>query len=57
MTARCTIVRICPRTTLAGNAPADWIPLCPAEFYAENEIDLRMHTMVTALSNQGSWFR
>ena len=34
---------------LAGNAPDDWIPLRPAEFYADNRIDLRLDTRVTAI--------
>jgi apoptosis-inducing factor 3 len=34
---------------LAGNAPEDWVPLRPPEFYAENEIDLRLRTEATAI--------
>ena len=34
---------------LAGTAEADWIPLRPAEFYAEHAIDLRLNTRVTAI--------
>jgi apoptosis-inducing factor 3 len=34
---------------LAGNAPEEWIPLHPAEFYAENRIDLRLGARVTAI--------
>ena len=34
---------------LAGTAPEEWIPLRPAEFYAENGIDLRFGTTATAI--------
>jgi NADPH-dependent 2,4-dienoyl-CoA reductase/sulfur reductase-like enzyme/nitrite reductase/ring-hydroxylating ferredoxin subunit len=34
---------------LAGNAPDDWIPLRPPEFYTGNRIDLRLNTRVTKL--------
>jgi NADPH-dependent 2,4-dienoyl-CoA reductase/sulfur reductase-like enzyme len=34
---------------LAGTAPEDWIPLQPAEFYAERKIDLRLGCEVTAI--------
>ena len=34
---------------LAGNAPEEWIPLRPREFYAENRIDLHVGTRVTAI--------
>jgi NADPH-dependent 2,4-dienoyl-CoA reductase/sulfur reductase-like enzyme len=34
---------------LVGTAPADWIPLRPAEFYAEHRIDLILKSRVTAL--------
>src|SRR5215475_1141862 len=34
---------------LAGNAPDDWIPLRPAEFYTDNRIDLRLGTRVMAV--------
>ena len=34
---------------LAGTAEADWIPLRPAEFYAERGIDLRLATRVAAI--------
>ena len=34
---------------LAGSAPDDWIPLRSPEFYADNRIDLRLATRVTAL--------
>jgi apoptosis-inducing factor 3 len=34
---------------LAGTAPEDWIPLRPAEFYAQHDIDLRLSTQATAI--------
>ena len=34
---------------LAGNAPEDWVPLRGDDWYAENKIDLRLNTDVTAL--------
>src|SRR5690242_15285083 len=34
---------------LAGSAPQEWIPLRPPEFYAQNNIDLRLGTEVTAI--------
>jgi apoptosis-inducing factor 3 len=34
---------------LAGNAPEEWIPLRPPEFYGENKIELRLGTRVIAI--------
>ena len=34
---------------LAGNAPEDWIPLRPGEFYRDNRIDLRLSATVEQL--------
>jgi NADPH-dependent 2,4-dienoyl-CoA reductase/sulfur reductase-like enzyme/nitrite reductase/ring-hydroxylating ferredoxin subunit len=34
---------------LAGTAPEEWIPLRPAEFYAENGIELQLGTAATAI--------
>jgi len=34
---------------LAGNAPEDWIPLRPPEFFAEKKIDLVLGTRATSL--------
>jgi NADPH-dependent 2,4-dienoyl-CoA reductase/sulfur reductase-like enzyme/nitrite reductase/ring-hydroxylating ferredoxin subunit len=34
---------------LAGSAPEDWVPLRGDDWYAENKIDLRLNTEVTAL--------
>src|ERR1700739_2804189 len=46
--------RLCDRPNLskdylAGNAPEGWIPLRPPEFYAEQEIELRLRTRVVAI--------
>jgi apoptosis-inducing factor 3 len=34
---------------LAGNAPEDWIPLRPDDFYSGNKIDLRLKSAVAAI--------
>jgi apoptosis-inducing factor 3 len=34
---------------LAGNAPEEWIPLRPDDFYPQNHIDLRLNTRVAAI--------
>ena len=34
---------------LAGNAPEEWVPLRPAEFYAEHGIELRLGARVVAV--------
>jgi len=34
---------------LAGSAPEDWLPLRPDDFYAENDIELRLKTKVAAV--------
>jgi NADPH-dependent 2,4-dienoyl-CoA reductase/sulfur reductase-like enzyme len=34
---------------LAGNAPEEWIPLRPAEFYREQKIDIFTHTSVASI--------
>jgi NADPH-dependent 2,4-dienoyl-CoA reductase/sulfur reductase-like enzyme/nitrite reductase/ring-hydroxylating ferredoxin subunit len=34
---------------LAGSAPEDWVPLRDDKFYAENAIDLRLKTNITAI--------
>jgi apoptosis-inducing factor 3 len=38
---------------LAGTAPEEWIPLRPPEFYAENDIELRLGTTATAIDVAG----
>jgi NADPH-dependent 2,4-dienoyl-CoA reductase/sulfur reductase-like enzyme len=39
----------CSKDYLAGNAPEDWIPLKPSEFYREHAIDVVLGTEVTAI--------
>jgi apoptosis-inducing factor 3 len=34
---------------LAGNAPEDWLPLKPDDFYADQEIDLKLKSEVTSI--------
>src|SRR5438093_6329356 len=37
---------------LAGNAPAEWVPLRPESYYPENGIDLRLKTNATGLDTR-----
>jgi NADPH-dependent 2,4-dienoyl-CoA reductase/sulfur reductase-like enzyme len=37
---------------LAGNAPEEWVPLRPESFYADNGIELRLNTNVTAIDTR-----
>ncbi|MBV8509211.1 MAG: FAD-dependent oxidoreductase, partial [Xanthobacteraceae bacterium] len=39
----------CSKDYLAGNAPEDWMPLRPPEFYREQSISLQLRTHVTGL--------
>jgi NADPH-dependent 2,4-dienoyl-CoA reductase/sulfur reductase-like enzyme/nitrite reductase/ring-hydroxylating ferredoxin subunit len=39
---------------LAGNAPEEWIPLRPEEFYANHEIELLLGTRVERIDTQAS---
>ena len=39
----------CSKDYLAGNAPEDWIPLKPPEFYREHAIDIALGTDVTGI--------
>jgi apoptosis-inducing factor 3 len=39
---------------LAGNAPEDWVPLRPHDFYKESKIDLRLNTEVGKVDVKGS---
>jgi NADPH-dependent 2,4-dienoyl-CoA reductase/sulfur reductase-like enzyme/nitrite reductase/ring-hydroxylating ferredoxin subunit len=43
----------CSKDYLAGNAPEDWMPLRPPDFYETQAIDLRLRTEVTAIDVQG----
>ncbi|MGH6818716.1 MAG: FAD-dependent oxidoreductase [Methylovirgula sp.] len=38
---------------LAGNAPEEWVPLRPPEFYREHGIDLRLGARATAIDPKG----
>ncbi len=38
---------------LAGTAPEEWIPLRPADFYVDHDINLRLHTEVVAIDPAG----
>ena len=38
---------------LAGSAPEEWVPLRGNDWYAENKIDLKLKTEVTALDPEG----
>jgi len=42
----------CSKDYLAGNAPEDWMPLRPAEFYKDKAIELRLHTEVTGIDGK-----
>jgi NADPH-dependent 2,4-dienoyl-CoA reductase/sulfur reductase-like enzyme/nitrite reductase/ring-hydroxylating ferredoxin subunit len=39
----------CSKDYLAGNAPEEWMPLRPAEYFTEQDIDLRLNTRATAI--------
>jgi apoptosis-inducing factor 3 len=39
----------CSKDYLAGNAPEDWMPLKPSEFYAQHAIDIELGAEVTAI--------
>jgi NADPH-dependent 2,4-dienoyl-CoA reductase/sulfur reductase-like enzyme/nitrite reductase/ring-hydroxylating ferredoxin subunit len=39
----------CSKDYLAGNAPEDWMPLRPAEYYTAQDIDLQLRTEVTEI--------
>ena len=39
----------CSKDYLAGNAPEDWIPLKPPEFYREHAIEIALGTEVTGI--------
>jgi apoptosis-inducing factor 3 len=42
----------CSKDYLAGNAPEDWMPLRPLEFYKEHSIELELCTEVAAIDAQ-----
>ena len=42
----------CSKDYLAGNAPEDWMPLRPADFYKDQAIDLRLGAEVKAVDGK-----
>ena len=42
----------CSKDYLAGNAPEDWMPLRPAEFYKDQAIDLRLSAEVNTIDGK-----
>jgi apoptosis-inducing factor 3 len=43
----------CSKDYLAGNAPEEWMPLRPPEFYRDNSIDLRLAAEVASIDPRG----
>jgi len=43
----------CSKDYLAGNAPEDWMPLRPPEFYQEQSIELELRSNVTGIDAKG----
>src|SRR5262249_25125706 len=43
----------CSKDYLAGNAPEEWMPLRPPEFYRDNGIDLRLETEAVSIDPRG----
>jgi NADPH-dependent 2,4-dienoyl-CoA reductase/sulfur reductase-like enzyme/nitrite reductase/ring-hydroxylating ferredoxin subunit len=43
----------CSKDYLAGNAPEEWMPLRPPEFYSDHGIDLRLETEVASIDARG----
>jgi apoptosis-inducing factor 3 len=43
----------CSKDYLAGNAPEEWMPLRPPEFYRDNGIDLRLAAEVASIDPRG----
>ncbi|HEY7246485.1 MAG TPA: FAD-dependent oxidoreductase [Xanthobacteraceae bacterium] len=39
----------CSKDYLAGNAPEEWMPLRPSEFYRDREIELRLRTQAAGI--------
>ena len=42
------------KDTLAGTAPEDWVPLRPADWYRDHDIDLRLATRVVGIDGRAS---
>jgi NADPH-dependent 2,4-dienoyl-CoA reductase/sulfur reductase-like enzyme len=43
----------CSKDYLAGNAPEDWMPLRPPEFYQDQSIELKLDSNVTGIDAKG----
>jgi NAD(P)H-nitrite reductase large subunit len=43
----------CSKDYLAGNAPEDWMPLRPPEFYKDQSIELELGSNVTGIDAKG----
>jgi NADPH-dependent 2,4-dienoyl-CoA reductase/sulfur reductase-like enzyme/nitrite reductase/ring-hydroxylating ferredoxin subunit len=43
----------CSKDYLAGNAPEDWMPLRPPEFYHDQSIELKLRSNVTGIDAKG----
>src|ERR1700730_3086749 len=43
----------CSKDYLAGNAPEDWMPLRPPEFYRDQSIELELRSNVTGIDAKG----
>src|SRR6516162_5139650 len=43
----------CSKDYLAGNAPEDWMPLRPPEFYQGQAIELKLRSIVTGIDAKG----
>jgi len=43
----------CSKDYLAGNAPEEWMPLRPPEFYKDQSIDLELRSDVTGIDAKG----
>src|SRR5262245_35999627 len=43
----------CSKDYLAGNAPEDWMPLRPPEFYQDQSIELELGSNVTGIDAKG----
>ncbi len=42
----------CSKDYLAGNAPEDWMPLRPADFYKDEKIELRLRTEIKGIDGK-----
>src|SRR5205085_4773954 len=47
----------CSKDYLAGNAPEEWMPLRPPDFYRDHSIDLELRTQVSEIDTRESEVR